>query len=462
MLSGFTPTAVEQYYLTLLNDARFNPGAYGVSLGIDLSTVAASQPLAMNPLLVESARLHSQDMIAQNYFAHVTPLGVDPGGRIAQTGFVANGWAESIETNTQPSAYGGGFPANYAATDAAYSLSNLIVDQGVSDLGHRIMLLDIGGQDALMRQVGIGIASQVTQGYNIPFAYQQTDTTIDLAGSSYTGAYLTGVVFNDLAGNGEYQPGEGLGGVTISVAGVGTTTTMDAGGYSIPLAPGTYTVTASGGGLASPIARTVDVGNSNVLLNFDTNPNGATLVAGPSGVADGTLGTFSAMSAGDTASSYSAKIDWGNGNTSFAMLTPNANGTFGVQGANLYAAPGVYEVRVLVTHLSDGKTVAINATAVVNETVQASTGGAGVGGGGSGTGSFLGTTSGNPTVASHGRHVQNHGKFHRIVRHLPHFTQRHAIRRHALTIGRGHHGPRIPLVFVAPDTTRPPGFPRFS
>ncbi len=463
MLSGFSPTAVEQYYLTLLNDARFNPGAYGVSLGIDLSTVAASQPLAMNPLLVESARLHSQDMIANNYFAHVTPSGVDPGGRIAQTGFVANGWAESIETNTQPSAYGGGFPANYAATDAAYSLSNLIVDQGVPDLGHRIMLLDIGGQDALMRQVGIGIASQVIQGYNIPFDYQQTDTTIDLAGSSYTGAYLTGVVFNDLAGNGEYQPGEGLGGVTISVAGVGTTTTMDAGGYSIPLAPGTYTVTASGGGLASPIARTVDVGNSNVLLNFDANPNGATLAAGSSGAAGGTLGTFSAMAAGDTPSSYSAKIDWGNGNTSFAMLTPNANGTFSVQGANLYSAPGLYEVRVLVTHLSDGRTVAINAAVVVDGTGHSSAGiGGGGGGSSSGVGSLTGTTSGAPTVSRHGRHVRKTLKFHRTVRHFPHFSTRHAVRQHMLAFDRAHHGQTIPLVFVAPDTTRPPGFPRFS
>jgi len=146
LLSSAAPTATEQLFLELLNDARANPAAYGASIGLDLSNVAPAQPLAMNPLLVQAARLHSQDMIAQNYFAHTSPQGADPGARIAATGFVANGWAESIETNTEPSNYGGGFAANFAAWDAGYSLSNLIVDQGVPDLGHRIMLLDIWGR----------------------------------------------------------------------------------------------------------------------------------------------------------------------------------------------------------------------------------------------------------------------------------------------------------------------------
>ena len=86
------------YYLELLDDARFNPAAYGSSLGLDLSGVAPAQPLAMNPLLVESARLHSQDMIAQNYFSHTTPAGRRPRQRIAATGLQCDtGYAESIE-----------------------------------------------------------------------------------------------------------------------------------------------------------------------------------------------------------------------------------------------------------------------------------------------------------------------------------------------------------------------------
>lgn len=365
LLSGYSPTAVEEYYLQLLNDARSNPAAYGVSLGLNLSNVAPSQPLAMNPMLVQSARLHSQDMIAQNYFGHVTPQGVDPGGRIAATGFTATGWAESIETNTNPSTFGGGFPATYGAWDAGFSLGNLIVDQGVPDLGHRVMLLDIGGLDHAMQQVGIGIASQDTTSGG--FAYRQTDTTIDLASTSTVGPFLTGVVFNDSAGNGEYQPGEGLGGVTITVAGVGSTTTLDAGGYSMALAPGTYTVTASGGGLPSPIARTVVIGSDNVQLNFVPDPNGATLVGGAAGSVGGTIGSFAAMAPGDTPASYSVRIDWGDGHTSFVSPIPGSSGTFSIQGGNTYTGTGVYAIHVLVTHLSDGETLALNGAAVVNE-----------------------------------------------------------------------------------------------
>src|SRR5262245_2537750 len=69
---GFSPTPIEQFYLEELDDARFDPGAYGASLGLDLSGIVRAQPLAIDPRLVRAARLHSQDMIARNYFDHAT------------------------------------------------------------------------------------------------------------------------------------------------------------------------------------------------------------------------------------------------------------------------------------------------------------------------------------------------------------------------------------------------------
>ncbi len=364
--SGFPPTDIEQLYLEELDDARFDPGAYGVALGLDLSGVAPAQPLAMNPLLVQAARLHSQDMIARNYFNHDTPEGIGPDQRIEATGFQQKGWAESIETNTNITPIGVPFPANYAALDTTYSLADLIVDQGVPDLGHRVMLLDIGGHLHDLRQVGIGVASQDTTDSSGAFTERTTDTTIDLATTSQkANPFLTGVVFQDAAGTGEYEPGEGLGGVTIRVARAGSTTTFTSGGYSISLKPGTYTVTASGGGLAASITRTIVVGKNNVRLNFDVNPNGTTLDGSPHRPVSGSLGSFTAFEPGDTTASYAARIDWGNGAFSTGTLTQNTSASFDVNGSNSYARAGTYAVRVMITHLDDGQTLVLNATAVI-------------------------------------------------------------------------------------------------
>jgi uncharacterized protein YkwD len=248
LLSGYQPTAVDQLFLEELNDARANPAAYGASIGLDLSQVAPSQPLAFNPQLMQAAVQHSQDMSSRGYFAHNTPEGIDPSQRMTQAGFNWQAWGESI-------AAGGLYP------QPADALRALIIDNGVPDLGHRIHLLAMDALFQGQNQVGIG-ALQNTSG---PL---QNYYTIDTAQAQNSSLFLTGVVFNDANKTGKYVIGEGLAGVTISVAGVGSTTTFDSGGYSIAVAPGTYTVTASGGGLPAPLTQTVTVGGSNYRLNF--------------------------------------------------------------------------------------------------------------------------------------------------------------------------------------------------
>jgi uncharacterized protein YkwD len=53
------------------------------------------QPLRTNSDLEQSAEGHSQDMVAENYFAHVAPNGLGPAERVQETGYVPNaevGW----------------------------------------------------------------------------------------------------------------------------------------------------------------------------------------------------------------------------------------------------------------------------------------------------------------------------------------------------------------------------------
>jgi len=253
LLSGYQPSAQEQLFLEELNDARANPAAYGASIGVDLSSVAPSQPLAFNTELIQAARDHSQDMNNQGYFDHNTPQGVDPGQRITAAGFTWTAWGESIA---------GGYPT------PAQALQGLITDAGVADLSHRRQLLAIDPTFLTQNQVGIGIVLNGSGPYSDYY-------TIDTAAGTNTEPFITGVIFNDVAGTGQYALGEGLGGVTVTVSGVGTTTTFDSGGYSVQVAPGTYTVTASGGGLSAPLSEVVTVGTQNLRLNF-TPQSGAT------------------------------------------------------------------------------------------------------------------------------------------------------------------------------------------
>lgn len=251
LLAGYDPSAVAEVLLLQLNQARANPAGYGASIGVDLSSVAPAPPLAFDPRLVQAAVLHSQDMNNQGYFNHVTPQGVDVGGRLTAALYPWTSYGESI-------AGGPGL------TTPAAALSDLIIDGGVPDLSHRQQLLGMTATYASQNQVGIGIL----QGAGGPLTNY---FTIDTASSSDSRADLTGAVYVDANGNGQYDAGEGVAGATISVAGVGSVTTFSSGGYTMPLLPGTYTVTVSGNSL-QPMSQTVTIGASNVQANFVETP----------------------------------------------------------------------------------------------------------------------------------------------------------------------------------------------
>jgi hypothetical protein len=253
LLSGFPPTGAEQLLLERLNDVRADPPAYGRAIGLDLSNVAPAPLLAFQPLLIQAAREHSQDMNDRGYVSHVSPDGQSLLDRL--TWGVGFPWT----------AYGESIAAGRNLADPEVALRSLIQDDGVADLGHRRHLLALDALFQNQNQVGIGIVQQGSGDH-------RNYCTIDTAAGADARPILTGVVHNDVNHSGRYDLGEGLGGVTITVAGVGSTTTWDSGGYRFPLDPGTYTVTASGGALAAPFTRTVTVGSTNYRLNFTVGP----------------------------------------------------------------------------------------------------------------------------------------------------------------------------------------------
>ena len=129
------------------------------------------------------------------------------------------------------------------------------------------------------------------------------------------------------------------------------------------------------------------IGKINQLLDFDASPNGLTQAAAVSTAFSGSLGTFPALHKGDTAASYSAVIDWGDGHHSSGTIAVNPSGGFSVGGSNSYATGGTFSARVLIVRLADGAKYALNSTIVVS----------GNGVTGTGTGSGTGTDSGTTT-----------------------------------------------------------------
>jgi uncharacterized protein YkwD len=111
-------TSDERTVWTLTNQERTENGLSGLSLNGDL---------------VASARAHSADMAAQNYFSHTGLDGSSPGDRIDATGYDANSWGENIA-------------AGYATPDA-------VVDGWMNSAGHRANILGDSFCD-----IGVGYA----------------------------------------------------------------------------------------------------------------------------------------------------------------------------------------------------------------------------------------------------------------------------------------------------------------
>lgn len=240
------PTVAEQVFLERLNDVRAQPAAYGRSIGVDLSYIMPSAPLAFDTRLIAAAHAHSVDMNARGFFGHTGSDGDTAGERIRDAGYYYRGYAESITAGQ---------------SSVAEALRTLIADANTTSRAHRHQLLDHGAKYQPQRDVGIG----VVQNGSGPRKHYYT---VDTAYTTDTRPYLTGVVYRDTNGNGKYDAGEGIGGATVRTSAGHTTTTWGSGGYSLRVSQGRYTVSVSGGGLPGTIYRIAGVGTDNQRLNF--------------------------------------------------------------------------------------------------------------------------------------------------------------------------------------------------
>lgn len=100
-VAAWTPawSVLEQQILDIVNQRR-SEGADCHSEG----TFGPAGPLTMNPALRCAARVHSKDMVDQNYFDHTGPNGDTPGDRIDAAGYAWSTWGENIAAGNSTAA----------------------------------------------------------------------------------------------------------------------------------------------------------------------------------------------------------------------------------------------------------------------------------------------------------------------------------------------------------------------
>ena len=277
-----SPTNEEQYYLELINRARANPTAEGIRLatttdpnvvsaynafGVNLvlmqsqfALIPSAPPLSINATLTTAARAHSQNMLQNNYQGHSGPDG-SLSTRLAGYTSGANGWSigENVYAYSKSVWYGhAGFEVDWGGGAANGGMQN--------PPGHRQNI-----HSTTFREVGIGVVLGSNGGSGGVGPQLVTQDFGTVGGLS---PFVTGVVYRDLNNNGFYDPGEGVGGVTVTIANVTSyAVTASSGGYSVPVpgSSGTYTVTFNGGG-APTTQKVVSVTNAqNVKADYVVN-----------------------------------------------------------------------------------------------------------------------------------------------------------------------------------------------
>jgi subtilisin-like proprotein convertase family protein len=310
------PTAEEQLLLELMNRARMHPADEGDRIFVDYGSArvkqatdyflaqrpgveftraenrdafhgyAAKPPLAFSAKLIDSARGHSALLKQYDQQSHQisdgngdpllgpggVPVEPDLRGRVVAAGYAGTNLGENVFSY---------------ASDMVHAHAGFAVDFGqpvpVGEtrpyLGHRLNLMDFDGDPSRgFVEVGVGVVSDddpaTTVGpriVTIDFAVPAADPT----------TFVTGVVYDDLNGNGFYDIGEGLGGVRIDLdVGGAYAVTSTSGGYAVPVygAPGTVHVTATGqpgtpGAVIGTQTVAVDVTTANVKADFNRPPD---------------------------------------------------------------------------------------------------------------------------------------------------------------------------------------------
>ena len=212
--------AAESEILARLNLARSNPWAEAERLGLDPEVLRAEVvpeevaaqwdqglwPLAPNALLTEVARLHGEDMLQRGYFSHITPEGLTPEDRVIGAGYDANVVREELGALAFISYLDPGEAARMLIDALLWdSLIQRVTEEGPTLLNERVVEVGIA-----LCAGELAFTEGPVHGYLLSIVLARPVMTL-------SHPIQCGHFFHDYNYNQEYDPGEGLPGVTLSL-----------------------------------------------------------------------------------------------------------------------------------------------------------------------------------------------------------------------------------------------------
>ena len=273
------PNGIEQQMTWLMNRARTNPPLEGVWLaatgdadvagaidyfGVDLDVlqdefdaIPEKPPAAFDVRLYRAARAHSDYLVANDSQNHTGQL-----DRVAEAGFAFLSYRGNVFSYTRSGIHGhAGFNIDWGDGDPT----------GMQpDRGHRQAIMSIDGD---YTNVGLSVVSEADPATDVgPLVTTGNYCRADTTQPNHFNRFLVGTVWRDLNDNDQYDPGEGMGGITVRPdRGVYHAVTADSGGYAMPiLEAGAYTVSFIGSGIGGETHRTVTVEGQSHLLDLVT------------------------------------------------------------------------------------------------------------------------------------------------------------------------------------------------
>jgi len=282
---GSRPNGYEQQMLWLINRARKNPQQEGIWLAslddpdvqracqyfhVDLdllkrefASYSAKPPAAFDIRLFNAALAHSNDLIARDAQDHTGQI-----ERVQNAGF------HYVRLRGNVFSYGKSVIYSHAAFNIDWG-NDGNDGSGMQDgRGHRQAIMSLDGE---YTNTGIAIVEENDASTDVgPLVVTQNFAEAYTAYSNHFNRFLVGTVWNDANNNAQYDPGEGVGDITITPNnGTYFAISGSAGGYSIPiLEDGDYEITFSGDTLPYDIKRIIHIGSQSILFDLIINKAG--------------------------------------------------------------------------------------------------------------------------------------------------------------------------------------------